>query len=176
MRVLLYEGIYYSIPRNFNGDFFAATIGNLQIPDTVFYGPIYSLLWGLTKYFSFITIYHFAIASILLYLFRLYYCLKFANLPKVLSLFCVALSLCFYQVILSISIAAFPEIFEFFCISLAIYFAINRRHYGETICISFAAFMKFIPWFLMVHILLGKRWGDLIVSAIFFGILVTIVS
>jgi len=176
LRVLFYEGIYYSIPRHFNGDFYAATFGDLQIPDRIFYGPLYSLLWGLTNYFSFITIYHFAIASILLYFLGLYFCLKFANLPKVVSLFCIALSLCFYPVILSISIAAFPEIFEFFCISLAIYFALGRRHCGEIICISFAAFMKFIPWFLIVPILLGKRWGDLIISAILFSILVTIVS
>ena len=176
LRVLFYEGIYYSMSRNFNGDFYAATFGHLQISDRVFYGPLYSLLWGLTKYFSFITISHFATATIFLYFFGLYFCLKFASLPKVVSLFCIALSLCFYPAILSISISAFPEVFEFFCISLAIYFALNRKNIGEIACISFAAFMKFIPWFLIIPILLSRRWGDLLISAVLFFILVFIVS
>ena len=176
LRVLFYEGIVYSIPRNYIGDFYAATFGNLQVSDRVFYGPLFSLLWGLLKYFPFITINHFANASIFLYFYALFICLQFTKLPIALSLFCIGLSLCFFPVILAVSVAAFPEIFEFFLISLAIYFALRRKYVGEVICISFAAFMKFIPWFLMISIALSGRWRDLIISAVLFIILAIIVA
>lgn len=168
LKVLFYEGIIYSFPRNFNGDFYAATFGDLQVSDRVFYGPLYSLLWGVVQYYPSININHFAIASMLLYFLALFFCLQFTKLPKALSLFCIALSLCFFPAIISISVAAFPEIFELFLICLAINFALQKKHGTEILCISFAALMKFIPWFLMIPIALNRRWRDVIISVVLF--------
>lgn len=176
LKVLFYEGIVHSIPRNFNGDFYAATFGDLQVTDRVFYGPLYSLLWGVVQRYPSITIKHFAIASMLLYFLALFICLQFSKLPKALNLFCIALSLCFFPAIISVSVAAFPEIFELFLICLAINFALQKKYGGEILCISFAAFMKFIPWFLMIPIALSRRWRGLINSAVLFFIIAIIVS
>ena len=168
IKIIISEGIYNSIPRSYNGDFYQAVFGDLTEPDHIFYGPLFSLFFVATKHIPFITVYYFAVATFALYFLGLFFCCKYSNLPSYLTLICIALSLWFFPAIISFSTAAFPEIFEFFCISLAIYYALKKNNKGESICIGLAAFMKFIPWFLIIPIALKKRWSDLAIIGILF--------
>ena len=152
----IYEGLFLSSKRSFNGDFTASMFTFRDTPGVgVLYGPVFSLEQALTRRYSELVDTNFyAALNIFLLVAIIIFCLSSIRANKFASLFVVVLILAFNPTTYAVSVAANPEFIELTLLCCC-WYSISRKNFV-------------LPWILIPTAILTK-----VIPLIFLPILVT---
>jgi len=156
LKRFVYEGLFLSSKRSFNGDFTASMFTFRDTPGVgVLYGPVFSLEQAFSRsYPEFADANFYAALNILLLVVTIVFCLSAIRANKLASLFVVVLILAFNPTTYAVSVAANPEFIEL-ALLCCCWYSISRKNFA-------------IPWILIPIAILTK-----ITPLIFLPILVT---